>query len=80
MERDAKPPTMCEVFNRMWEDVDWQIWQMEEEQQGAFRQNQCAVRTARETGDFMKSYHMLFALQQQIQVASSVSNASSETA
>ena len=76
---------MCEVFNRMLEDVDWHIWQMEakpieEERLDAFRQKQCAVRTARETGDFMKSYHMLLALQREIQVAIPVSNASSETA
>lgn len=76
METEVKPPTMREAFNKMWEDGNYNLWQLPEEERRQFYAVFSEVIETRVQGEFMKSYHMLYILQQRVYEAAALLAAS----
>jgi hypothetical protein len=70
METEVKPPTMCDVFNRMWTYVTYDLSEeLPKEIQEQYSSRIAEIIRLRSTErQFMKSYILLHALHEEVRI------------
>ncbi len=69
METDVKPSTMCDMFNRIWSHLTYDVEELPEKMQEQYHSRIAEILALRSMeGQFMKSYILLHALQEEIRI------------
>ena len=66
-----KPLTLCDMFNRMWSHLTYDVEELPEEMQQQYRSRIAEILALRSMeGQFMKSYILLHALHEEVRIES----------